>query len=140
MKLVYDVLLLNSSHPTTIEVHDEFGLLGSRVRDGKAKWGNSFKVFGESFFIKGYWEWIKEVLGRNEPFLKGCKLYEAIFTSLFNYDRHASVIRAFCERWCLTTNTLHTSIREVSISLWDLYRIVGLPIIGSFYDEMVPSA
>ena len=98
MKLVYDVLLLNSSHPTTTEVHDEFGLLGSRVRDGKAKWGNSFKVFGESFFIKGYWEWIKEVLGRNEPFLKGCKLYEAIFASLFSYDRHAFVIRTFFER------------------------------------------
>ena len=50
------------------------------------------------------------------------------------------MIKAFCERWCPTTNTLHTSIGEVSISLWDLYHIVGLPITGSFYDEMVPSA
>ena len=49
------------------------------------------------------------------------------------------MIRAFCERWCPITNTLHTSIGEVSISLWELYRIAGLPIIGSFYDEMVPS-
>ena len=48
------------------------------------------------------------------------------------------MIRAFCECCCPTTNTLHTSIEEVSISLWDLYRIVGLPIIGSFYDKMVP--
>ena len=37
MKLVFDVLLLNSSHPTTTKVHDEFGLLGSLVRDGEAK-------------------------------------------------------------------------------------------------------
>ena len=58
---------------------------------------------------------------------------------MFSYDHRAFVIRAFCERWCSTTNTLHTSIREVSISLWDLYRIVGLPIIESFYYEMVPS-
>ena len=33
VKLVFNILLLNSSHPTTSEVHDEFGLLGSRVRD-----------------------------------------------------------------------------------------------------------
>ena len=35
VKLVFDVLLLNSSYPTTIEVHDEFGLLGSRVHNGE---------------------------------------------------------------------------------------------------------
>ena len=52
VKLVFDVLLLNFSHLTTIEVHDKFGLLGSRVYDGEAKWGNSFKVLGESFFIE----------------------------------------------------------------------------------------
>ena len=49
------------------------------------------------------------------------------------------MIKAFCECLCPTTNILHTSIGEVSISLWDLYHIVGLPIIGSFYDEMVLS-
>ena len=117
VKLVYDVLLLNSSHLTTTEVHDEFGLLSSRVHDRKAKWGSSFKVLGESFFTEGYWEWVEEVLGRHEPFLKGCKLYEDIFTSLFYYDRNASVIRAFCKHWCPTTYTLHTSIGEISISL-----------------------
>ena len=37
VKLVSNILLLNSSHPTTTEVHDEFRLLGSRVRDGEAK-------------------------------------------------------------------------------------------------------
>ena len=35
VKVVFDVLLLNFSHPTTTEVHDEVGLLGSRVRDEK---------------------------------------------------------------------------------------------------------
>ena len=42
MKLVSTVILLNSSHPTTTEVHNEFRLLGSHVRDVKAKWGSSF--------------------------------------------------------------------------------------------------
>ena len=86
VKPVSNVLLLNSSHQTTTKVHDEFGLLGSRVHDEEAKWGSSFKVLGESFFIEGYWEWVKEVLGWHGPFLKGCKLYEAIFASLFSYD------------------------------------------------------
>ena len=74
VKPISDVLLLNSSYPTTIEVHDEFGLLGSRVREGEDKWGSSFKVLGKSFFIEGCWEWVEEVLGRHGPFLKRCKL------------------------------------------------------------------
>ena len=37
VKLVYDVLLLNSSHLTTTEVHDEFGLLDSCVCDEETK-------------------------------------------------------------------------------------------------------
>ena len=37
VKLVYDVLLLNSSRLTTIEVHDEFGLLDSCVCDEETK-------------------------------------------------------------------------------------------------------
>ena len=76
--------MLNSSYPTTTKVHDEFRLLDSHVRDGEAKWGSFFKVLGEYFFTEGYWEWVNEVLGRHGPFLKGCKLYEAIFASLFN--------------------------------------------------------
>ena len=52
VKLVSDVLLLNSSHPTTTKVHDEFGLLGSRVRDREAKWGSFFKVLGNPSLLK----------------------------------------------------------------------------------------
>ena len=52
VKHVFDALLLNSSHPTTTEVHDEFGLLGSRVRDGESKWGSSFKVLRGIFLYR----------------------------------------------------------------------------------------
>ena len=65
VKLVSDVLLLNSPHPTTIEVHDEFRLLGSRVCDEKGKWESCFKVLKESFFTEGYCELVEEVLGRH---------------------------------------------------------------------------
>ena len=37
------------------------------------------------------------------------------------------------------TNTLHTALGEMSISLWDLHKIGGLPIQGKFYDEVVLS-
>ena len=62
-----------------------------------------------------------------------------MFASLFSYDRVVPVMRAFYEYWCPSTNTLHTSRGEMSISLRDLTFICGLPITGRFYDEVVPS-
>lgn len=56
---------------------------------------------------------------------------------LSSYAYHASINRAFCECWCPATNTLHTSIGEISISLWDMNHIIGLPIHGMFYNEVV---
>ena len=52
MKPVSDVLLLNSSHPTTIEVHDEFGLLGSRVRDEEANGEAHSNYLGNPSLLK----------------------------------------------------------------------------------------
>jgi hypothetical protein len=49
-------------------------------------------------------------------------------------------MQAFFKYWCPATNTLHTSVGEISITLWDLCRIGGLPLYGSFYDEVVLSA
>ena len=63
VKLFYDILILNFSHPTTTETQSEFGLLGSRVCDGEVEWGTSFKVLGESLFIEGYQEWVEDMLG-----------------------------------------------------------------------------
>ncbi|KAA0063884.1 uncharacterized protein E5676_scaffold94G00240 [Cucumis melo var. makuwa] len=37
--------------------------------------------------------------------------------------------------WCPSTNTLHTSSGEISISLWDLWVLGGLLIKGIFYDK-----
>ncbi|KAA0055892.1 hypothetical protein E6C27_scaffold438G00100 [Cucumis melo var. makuwa] len=49
------------------------------------------------------------------------------------------VVRAFCEAWCPSTNTLHTMVGELSISLWDLWSFGGLCIKGDFYVERIPS-
>ncbi|KAL0428069.1 UNVERIFIED_CONTAM: hypothetical protein Slati_2981700 [Sesamum latifolium] len=46
---------------------------------------------------------------------------------------------AFCEAWCPLTNTLLTSIGELSISPWDLHDLAGLSMTDCLYDEIVPS-
>ncbi|MCD7455463.1 hypothetical protein HAX54_028235 [Datura stramonium] len=50
------------------------------------------------------------------------------------------VFEAFCEVWCPKTNTVLSSVGELSISLWDLYILGGLPIRGSLYEEVIPEA
>ena len=38
------------------------------------------------------------------------------------------------------TNTLHTSVGEISITLWDLSILGGLSCTGVFYDEVLQNA
>ncbi|KAF3633096.1 hypothetical protein FXO38_11436 [Capsicum annuum] len=54
--------------------------------------------------------------------------------------RWGNTMEAFFEACCPTTNTLLTSAGELSISVWDLYKIGGLPIRGLPYEEVVPKA
>lgn len=122
-----------------------FDLLSHRIIAGAASWmstskGSLLKYVREFSFIPNYWEWLEDVLSRNRHTLVDAKIYDAVFASLFTYDQSVNVIQAFCEFWCPATNTLHTSAGELSISLWDLRLIGGLPVYGSFYDEVVPSA
>ncbi|KAL0291242.1 UNVERIFIED_CONTAM: hypothetical protein Sangu_2542500 [Sesamum angustifolium] len=70
----------------------------------------------------------------------GLKIYDAFCALLFTYDHNSDIIKAFCEAWCPLTNTLLTSAGEMCISLWDLHELVGLPMTGCLYDEVVPSA
>ncbi|KAH7836659.1 hypothetical protein Vadar_004031 [Vaccinium darrowii] len=136
-----EVLLLQSSH------HDKegdqstpFPILARKSQDEKATWSNFFKAITEPSYCKGYWEWLEDILGRHEEMLRKKKIYDAIYASLFSYDWLASVMRYFCEFWSSSTNALHTSAGERSISLWDLRQLGGLPIRGLMYDEVVPSA
>ncbi|KAG5553122.1 hypothetical protein RHGRI_011102 [Rhododendron griersonianum] len=82
----------------------------------------------------------EDVLGRSSEKLLEARIYGAVYASLFTYDRDANLIQSFCEHWCSSTNTLHTPTGELSISLWDLSYIGGLPVYGKFYDEVIPPA
>ncbi|GFS40828.1 hypothetical protein Acr_00g0070760 [Actinidia rufa] len=46
----------------------------------------------------------------------------------------------FVKRGCSQTNSLHISVGELSVSLWDLHILGGLPIFGKFNDEYIPCA
>ena len=56
------------------------------------------------------------------------------------YDQNPHVLQAFLECWYIASNTLHTSVGEVSNSLWDLHSIGGLPVYSSFYEEVIPNS
>ncbi|KAL0308856.1 UNVERIFIED_CONTAM: hypothetical protein Sradi_5827900 [Sesamum radiatum] len=113
--------------------------MGRRIIEGKAKWGD-VQFAGGFRYIKGFWEWTEDILSRCEHKLVAAQVYDSVYASVFTYDHNSDVIKAFCEAWCPSTNTLLTSFGELSISLWDLHTLTGLPMNGLMYDEVVPWA
>lgn len=65
-------------------------------------------------------------------------IYEAIWASQFNQPVDEDLLKTFIARWCPNTNTVVTCYGELGISLWDVYRITGLPIVGEMYNEFFP--
>nr|GLL20301.1 uncharacterized protein LOC105964676 [Ipomoea trifida] len=119
---------------------DTFPSLGKRILDGEVSWSNHLNFDGEFSFTKGYWEWAEDILSHYGKVLRKGSIYDAVYASLFTYDRNTSIIQAFCEAWCPLTNTLVTSQGEVTISLRDLHILGGLPLLGEAYDERIPTA
>jgi len=67
------------------------------------------------------------------------RLYDGLYASLFAYDMGLTIFKAFYELWCHTTNTFCIESGSISISLWDLWAIGGLPADGAYYEEVIPS-
>ncbi|KAF8409162.1 hypothetical protein HHK36_005235 [Tetracentron sinense] len=138
-KSLKKVLMLQSSHHEQIHSSGILPTLGHRITNQETNWRGDFPLQGKMFFIPGYWEWAELMLTRNKDILEKSRVYDAILASFFLYNHNADLIRSFCEAWCPITNSLHTPQGEMSLSLWDLKIIGGLPITGEFYDEVVPS-
>ena len=134
--------LASNLHSTANHINP-FPLLGRRISAGEVQWVlPSFKTpplqyKGEFSYLPKYWEWLEDILSHNTKVLSDANLYEPLLASLFTYDWNIHVLQAFLECWCAAMNTLHTSVGEVSISLWDLHSIGGLPMYDSFYEEVV---
>ncbi|KAA0060432.1 putative mitochondrial protein [Cucumis melo var. makuwa] len=130
--------ILQSSIHNEASNSDRALTLGQRLIEGQTHWGAMTKVLGEFCSTDYYWEWLELVVGRNVRFLYNARLYGAVTTFLYTYDRNGDVVREFCEAWCSSTNTFHTMAGELSISLWDLWSFGGLPIKGDLYEERIP--
>jgi len=70
------------------------------------------------------------VLTRFEEPLKQAGIFGAVGVSQFPYHFDANVWQGLCELWGPLTNTLHYGAGVVSISLYDLERVGGLPLLG----------
>ncbi|KAJ8426818.1 hypothetical protein Cgig2_022599 [Carnegiea gigantea] len=70
--------------------------------------------------------------------LKQAGIFDVVGAYQFSHHFDANIWRAFCELWGPLTNTLHHRLGEVGISLYDLERIGGLPVLGAIYEEFLP--
>ncbi|KAL6176070.1 hypothetical protein ACLB2K_052706 [Fragaria x ananassa] len=78
------------------------------------------------------------VLANFEDVLNQARIYGAVDVSQYRYHYCRNVWKAFLELWSPLTNTLHHGNGEMSISLWDLKVLGGLPISGIPYEEFIP--
>ncbi|XP_056683857.1 uncharacterized protein [Spinacia oleracea] len=132
--------VLVASHHRPCDDACSFQTLSTRLSRKETKWSSSPKFGVEPTYIPLYWEWLEDVLHHSRRTLASTHILDAVYASMYIYKCNSPVMQAFCESWCPTTNTLHTSVGEMSISLWDIYDLGGLPVTGLFYDEVVPSA
>ncbi|KAL0915257.1 hypothetical protein M5K25_015660 [Dendrobium thyrsiflorum] len=97
-------------------------------------------VFGSPFrMLRGYVYWARHVLRAHHEVLKQAGVYKAIYASLFDYSRLSySWLQALVEHWNTVTNTCWIGPNEMTVTLWDLHVVSGLPILGTPYEECIP--
>nr|XP_034931162.1 uncharacterized protein LOC118061724 [Populus alba] len=138
--LPQSVLQLQSSFPHSTTFLADLPSLDYHKRDGNATCKDYFPISDALEYTPKYWEWTEDILKHYEPILERAHIRDTIFASLFTYDWQMNVILSFYNHWNPATNTLSTPNGEESISLWELKSCSGLPIFGTFYDEVIPSA
>uniref|UniRef100_A0A803LJ36 Uncharacterized protein n=1 Tax=Chenopodium quinoa TaxID=63459 RepID=A0A803LJ36_CHEQI len=70
-------------------------LLGRSIIEGSVIWGSAvLKMYGESCFILSYREWTEDVLCRSRENLKSASIYNAVYASLYSYDKNPHILRA----------------------------------------------
>ncbi|GAA0145170.1 hypothetical protein LIER_05423 [Lithospermum erythrorhizon] len=107
---------------------------------GHVQWRGCLSIHGNFEYIPGYWEWAEDILSHYSGILDGALLSDVVLASLCFYDCSDAFLKAFCDSWCRSTNTLIIPPGELSISLWELLELGGLPVTGHLFDEVVPIA
>ena len=59
--------------------------------------GRRIKLRGEFGYIENYWEWLEDIIGRSKQVLCKNYLFNALYASLFIYDKNPHVFKACCE-------------------------------------------
>ena len=113
--------------------------LFSRERLPSKRYPTHISFLGEASYRDLYWEWLEKVSTHCRDILDSIDLTSAVLCSRYSYEKSPEIMKAFLEAWCSDTNVLEISMGPISISLWDLYSIAGLPINGCIYEEVVPS-
>lgn len=114
--------ILHPRHHSRSTPGTPFPTLRSRIASKETHWGDSLVLQGDFRYTVGYWEWAEDVLTRCKATLGKARIFDAVYASLYTYDRNSDIVRAFCEAWSPSTNSLVTATGELSISLWDLHR------------------
>lgn len=63
------------------------------------------------------------------------KVSDAIWASCYKQQLDAELIKALVAHWSPCTKTFLTYYVELGISLWDVFLIIGLPIVEEMYDD-----
>ncbi|KAJ8427083.1 hypothetical protein Cgig2_008952 [Carnegiea gigantea] len=129
---------LLSTHVKMKENLPSYQLLRHDIESERRSWAK-LPLHGEFSYKPLYWEWLEGILVHCKDKLTTLHLFDALYASLFLYDRCSNLIRTVCEYWYPETNTLHTSKGEVSPSIFDIYSFLRLPISGCLCDEVVPT-
>ncbi|CAN6568095.1 unnamed protein product [Malus baccata var. baccata] len=114
-----------------------FPLMHRMIRE-KTDWGSDVKVTGCATFQVGVLEWTKTTLRTYANVLRQVDIYGVVAVSRYPFRYSSNVWKAFCELWGPLTNTFHQGNGEMSISLYDLKVIGGLPILSVPYEEFIP--
>ncbi|KAJ1698966.1 hypothetical protein LUZ63_007478 [Rhynchospora breviuscula] len=130
------IFLGPAGRPDPSPVH----LLSTEMMTGRVMpWSPDFlRLSGHLEVSLGQVEWTRYVLSHMSDLLRHVHLYEGIFLSLFDYPHDPILFRAFATNWNYITNTLFLADREMTITIWEIFQLTGLPIFGRPYEEWVP--
>ncbi|CAL9026469.1 unnamed protein product [Prunus brigantina] len=117
---------------------DEFYPAMHKMLREQIAWESNFRFYGRATFQPFVMEWTETILHNFGDILHQAGIFGAVAVSRYSYDCCSNVWRAFCELWGPLSNTFHHGNGEMSISLYDLKVIGGLPILGLPYDEFIP--
>jgi len=84
-------LLYSASHDDSCPVNT-FPLVGRRIISGEVHRGPTLKIFREFSFILKYLKWVEHILSSFESQLRTFRLFNALYSSLYTYDRNSHVI------------------------------------------------